>query len=677
MGALDVLEDFYTADPSAFDGAGINVNVEARDSEDMPPVVRNMLEEKGAAGNARWPRFHDLVAGKPVRGLDDPEDESTRDFHIGLEVARWLHGRKVALNGSGERVLALEAEEDAGELVQIIADAMSYCRAQREDVKGKANDLRYLSRTAARVIQCAREKLKVAKRSDESSGARSGRADYQGNRGSSTEVHFEPLSRVELKALPSFPTWALGSVGRFVDALSANTQTPPDMAGVCALGTLGAAVARKAQVRTRWTEELALYLLCVAGPGSRKSEVWKRASEPIRAHEAAQVASTSGQAAENRQRVALLEKRLQSTERAYAKAEDEAERRSLESDAISLRHVLEAARRAPQHSPRLMAGDITPERLAVLVAQNEERMMLSSAEGGQIFDRLFRYSQHAEPNMELILSGHTGERCSIDRQGGEPIILHRPVLTILGTVQPYVLETLSRTPAFEGRGLLARFAYVFPPDFRGYRDVRAGVELDGARVQEFERTVGRLLAIPHNVERPVVLGMEEPALEVFYDFADRMERSQADGGYFEDLKGWASKAAGLAMRLAGVLALAERPTATSVSKSVVERAVALGDYFAAHSARAFEMMSGRTGDAAMDKVWRWITNRSEPGADFSRSDLWDGVKGGRFGIAADLDAPLRRLAACGRIARRPSDEPANGRPAEVWAVNPAALAREN
>ena len=99
----------------------------------------------------------------------------------------------------------------------------------------------------------------------------------------------------------------------------------------------------------------------------------------------------------------------------------------------------------------------------------------------------------------------------------------------------------------------------------------------------------------------------------------------------------------------------------------------LGNYFADHSRRAFEMMAGRTGDPAVDKIWRWIKSRGDSGQDFSRQELWRNVKGGRFLIAKDIDPPLERLREAGRIARRPIASKGRERVPQVWAVNPQGL----
>lgn len=500
-------------------------------------------------------------------------------------------------------------------------------------------------------------------------------SDPSGGKPGGDSIQFEPLASIQTRKLVAFPVEAMGVAADFVKALAAHTQTPPDLAGVAALGFMAGAVARKVIVRAGWDEEVALYLAAVAEPGMRKSEIWKHCARPIENHETDLRESTAPLVRANQAKLALLTRRLAKVESAYASAEDNAGRESAERDAITLRGEIAQVVSGVMGAPRLLVADVTPERLAALVAQNGERMILASAEGGQIFDRMFRYSQNGAPNMDLVLSGWSGERCSIDRQNAEAIILRRPVLTIVGAVQPYVLEELRRQRAFEGRGLTARFAFSIPRDIRGYRDVWDSVSMAPDATRAYERVMSHLLNLDQDADSPRVLLVAGDALDLFTGFRERIEREQRDGGALEDMRGWASKAPGLVLRIAGVLALAESANGGSpeVTPKIMANAIELTDYFADHSKRAFEIMAGETGDRQLDKVWRWISARDLPQSDFTRSDLWNGVKNGRFIFAAELDGPLERLARAGRIARRSAMGNGPGRPPQVWAVNPEVL----
>jgi hypothetical protein len=503
-----------------------------------------------------------------------------------------------------------------------------------------------------------------------------GSQDYGGKRGSSLGGEFEPLGSVDSKPLPEFPVSQLGGVGSFVTALSAHAQVAPDMAAVCVLGAMASTVARKFQVRLNHTEEISIYALVVSGPGTRKSSVFKEAIDPISKREAELKVSTREAIITNEQEIKILEARAKHLEKTAAKAKDEVERVSLTSELRKVAVDLKDAQGKLLHAPRLTAGDITPERLGTLASQNEERMMIASAEGAQIFDRTFRYGASNEPNVDLILSGHCGDRCLIDRasDGGSTLILERPVLTIMGTIQEHVVRSFRDQAAFAGRGLLDRICFALPPDNRGNRDVRKAVPLDPAAVRLYFDVMNVMLDIPHDRDNPQVLQIEGDAAEVYLDFAQWAEDAQAEDGEFEEMRGWASKSAGLVMRIAGVLAVADQPHAPEITAEVMSRACEIGWYFAKHAKRAFALMHEDEADQIVAKIWRWISSRNEPLAGFTRTELWCGVKNGRIQMAKDLDAPLDRLIRAGRIARR--TQPAKlgaGPKAQVFAVNPEAL----
>ena len=137
------------------------------------------------------------------------------------------------------------------------------------------------------------------------------------------------------------------------------------------------------------------------------------------------------------------------------------------------------------------------------------------------------------------------------RQNAATIILKRPVLTVVTTIQPHTLKTLASNPAFTGRGLTARFAYSIPADVRGYRNVRNSQRLDLGAFGDYRNVMSKLLTIPHEMDAPRRLLVEGVALDVFHDFAERIEFGQREDGEFEDMRGWASKAASTFSRLTG------------------------------------------------------------------------------------------------------------------------------
>ena len=95
-------------------------------------------------------------------------------------------------------------------------------------------------------------------------------------------------------------------------------------------------------------------------------------------------------------------------------------------------------------------------------------LAIVSAEGG-LFGNLGGRYQNGQPNLDLFLHGHAGEPHRVDRKGSPPVFIARVCLTVLLAIQPGVLASLSETPAFGERGLVARFLFSIPEDLVGTR----------------------------------------------------------------------------------------------------------------------------------------------------------------------------------------------------------------
>jgi hypothetical protein len=485
-------------------------------------------------------------------------------------------------------------------------------------------------------------------------------------------VPFDAPSR-----LPSFPLEALpDSIRRFAEEVAESRQVPPDLPAVLSLGVVAAAGAGKFRVKIGEThsEPLNIFAAVVLPPGSRKSDTFRDATIPIEERERELALEAAPKIAQAKERRAVEEGRLKTLREKASKIEDPAERNALAQEAAEL-----AANLAPVPSePRLIAGDVTPERLANLLHEQGGRLAVMDAEAGGVFDIIAgRYSRDGSANLDVFLRGHAGDTIRVDRVGRASEFVKSPALTMTLTPQPDVMRSLADRPGFRGRGLLGRFLYSVPESRVGARKYQ-NRPISEADAREYGRTVRAILALPSpdptDPEAFFNLRIEGEALTLWAEYADAVELAQADGGELAGIRDWASKLAGAVARIAGGLHLTEHahgtPWAVPIAPETVAAAWAVGDYFKAHALAAFSMMGADPEVERAQGLLRWIERHGLKA--FTLRDCHRHHQS--VGSPSDLLPALAVLEGRGFIRREPDqNHPGPGRKVSpTWEVNPGS-----
>jgi replicative DNA helicase len=478
--------------------------------------------------------------------------------------------------------------------------------------------------------------------------------------------------------LPAFPIDSLPVAGAdMVRAVAESTQTPADLAGVVYLGALATCCGGRAVVEVQggWREPVNLYAAPAMPPGSRKSAVFREMTSPLL--DAERVMQENARALISEATVSRDVAQAQA-QRALAEAAkaDKANADRAKADAISAAAMADEMT-VPAH-PRLVADDTTPEALVSLLCEQGGRMSVMSAEG-DLFDIMSgRYARDGQvPNIGVFLKGHAGDLLLVDRKSREPERIEAPALTIIVTIQPQVLSDIAQRPVLRGRGLLARVLYSLPPDLVGYRRIDVETVPDAVRAAYGAQVKTLALSLADWTD-PAVLVLTPEARKLLREYQEEIEpRLRAYTGDLADLRDWASKLAGATVRIAGLLHLAaniRNGYAAPVGGETMRQAIELGRYFTAHASAAFgEMVTDplvRDGYSLID----WCTRNDS--REFSRRDLFNGVRSSRFQKVEDLDGPLALLAAHGyiRLAAAPQTTKRGGRPSSPrYEVHPDVL----
>lgn len=373
--------------------------------------------------------------------------------------------------------------------------------------------------------------------------------------------------------------------GEMVSAVAESTQTTLDMAGTCALAVLATAVQGKAHIQMKpgWVEPLNLFCLVVAEPGERKSAVLTQMKQPLEDYEQKANAALRLSIERSRSEQRTLEARRGHLEKKLANGEDPDIRRDL-------RGVNEEiAAFQPVHPVRLLADDCTPEALTKLLAENDGRIGVFSAEGG-IFDTISGSRFNTSVNMDVFLKGHAGDSIRVNRLNRPAEYIPHPALTVLLMVQPEVLRACTSNQAFMKRGLMARFLIAWPESRVGTRVYDTPPIPEAVRAG-YEKVVTQLLTLAG--DKPYLLHLDEKAQALSRFLFQELEQQMNTD--FKGMAGWPQKLHGVIGRIAGIIHLVEDPehgVDTPVTEDDFLRAQVIGFYYLTHAQPIFKTADG-------------------------------------------------------------------------------------
>lgn len=404
-----------------------------------------------------------------------------------------------------------------------------------------------------------------------------------------------------------FPSWLRDKV----KGVAVATQTPLELAGSLSLGVMAMTGAGKVQVELMpdWNEPLNLYLMAALPPGCRKSAVFRAMTAPLVKWERTERTRLAPEIEKAKTEREILEKRLTILKKKAAGGDQPAEQEALNLSVKLSKKVLPV-------SPRLFTGDVTPEGVSRLLAEQDGRLGIFSAEGGE-FTAIAagRYSRNGRSNMEVFLKGHAGDAIRVDRANGDcaPIILDYPALTVFLCVQPSVLKEAWQHTEFGDRGLLARFLYILPPNPLGTRDIEPPCVAEDV-TRAYEKAILRLLKLPRKQEdggAPVRLTLTDEAWVLLKGFMQKLEPELGPEGRYGHMTAWAGKLAGAVARIAGVLHLANDPSApepwrNQIDADTMSAALVLGKFYSDQVERVRGAFGGTPETQMAWRALEWI-----------------------------------------------------------------------
>jgi hypothetical protein len=412
-----------------------------------------------------------------------------------------------------------------------------------------------------------------------------------------------------------------GLLADIANSVADVTQTPVDAAGLASLAMISTAAARKFYIPVTegdgWKEQNNLYMVIAMPPGERKSAVFSLLAKPILAYEKE-----------------LQKERLQ----------------------------------------RLVADDATPQALAELLEENNERIAILSTEPG-LFDML-SFRQYGKPvNLDVHLKGFTWDRITIDRKRDEPIILEQPCLTMCLFAQPSALNGLPER--LTGRGLLGRFLYALPSSRRGDRDITLK-SVPSELSAQYAELLNRLLKI--NPSEPIPITLSKETFDSFQKFRSEFEPKLKEGGELSHdfLSSWTERLPGQLLRIAITFHIVleaqqgdlhEEEINRTISRETMDHALGFSGYLIEHAKAAFGCIKS---DANVEDA-KYLLDVLERKRKllYKRQELWSLVKG-KFHSAIPFDTALSVLETRGYI-RSNIVKAQRGRAGSIIECNPLVV----
>ncbi len=429
-----------------------------------------------------------------------------------------------------------------------------------------------------------------------------------------------------------------GIFGDYAAALANATETPEALSVMTILGVISTTISKHFFVSPKegWNEPVNIYTLIALPPANNKSQVLKCCTKPLIEWEAEQALRLEPDIKRQRSERKTQEKIIEGLRIKASKSKGPIEQREIcqeitekEGNLIEIPTL-----------PLLFTNDATPEALATLVHEQNGRLAIFSDEGG-ILETLAGLYSNGSANIDILLKGIDGGDVRVRRKDRSFTI--NPYLTIVLTVQPAIIHSISEKRTYTGNGSLERFLYVLPKSKLGFR-THSTTPLSTMLQSAYHTKIKQLLdsySQYHNQEptKSHTLSLQPPAASLWRDFQATIERHLRPESKFAPCLGWAGKISGFALRLAGLLHIAEFDLQHSaIRESTMANALSIAFSLTEHALEAFNLMGLDQSTNDAKSIYQWINTHIKN--SFTQSDIVLAMRNKKLGKPERLSKAL-------------------------------------
>ena len=398
---------------------------------------------------------------------------------------------------------------------------------------------------------------------------------------------------------------ALGPLRGVAEAVQRMAQAPVAIPAQSALSVAALAVQGFANVETLGGDRpLSLYCLTIAASGERKSSCDAPLMQAMRDYEREQTT------------VQAKAREAWAIDHAIWKAKHDAiigKVKQGKADKLDLTR-LGPEPFAPPTADRLVT-EPTFEGLTKLFAYGQPSLGLFSDEGGQFLGGFAMSQDNRQKTLAALNDLWMGNPIKRTRHGDGAFTLYGRRLSLHLMVQPIVAHAFLADPLAADTGFLPRCLICEPASTIGTRIYDAN-DRDDAPLRDFAERLGNILevAMPMDPDtrelKPRRLTLSNEARVDLIEFSNAVERSQAPGGDCEMIKGYASKAAEQAARIAGVLTLWTDLDAGQVSGHTMQSGIELARFYLLEAQRLASVAMVSVAVSKAEALRQWMLSDS-------------------------------------------------------------------
>ncbi|RXZ00949.1 DUF3987 domain-containing protein [Fictibacillus sp. S7] len=387
----------------------------------------------------------------------------------------------------------------------------------------------------------------------------------------------------------------------FIKDTSKALSCPPDFVAmgvlVCASVAIGNGAAL--QLKKSWITGASLYCGIVAEPGSAKTPALSKAVQPLYDLQKENFVEYEGKLADYELEKGRYDKRLEQWKEGLVN--------EVGSDLNKPK---------PPQKPKLkqiVSVDSTMEALQEILLVNQRGILKSHDELLGFIKSLNQYRAGAD--RQYYLSMYSNETIVINRKAKDPIVIPKPYVSIIGGIQPEMIEELIKEGG-EGvskDGFIDRFLFCYPePVPSNWTDDDVSDDV----IEGYSDVIQKLY-FSLDEKLPSIFEFEQKAKEAFTLWFNATEDQTGEAGFPDALKGIWRKLKGLHPRILLIMHLLECSDGNgeikegSIHEDTVVNTNYIMDYFKIQARKVFQITHSSYHEKRALKLMEYVRRKGK------------------------------------------------------------------